>query len=91
MTQDNNMDERGIGWAVEHMHGGSRVRRRGWNGKGMHIALVKFAQLTEPHQSPGIGLAAISDFVAMRTAQGTVVPWLCSQSDLLARDWEPAE
>ena len=24
----------------------------------------------------------------MRTAQGTAIPWLCSQSDLLADDWE---
>jgi hypothetical protein len=25
--------------------------------------------------------------VAMKTAQGDVVPWLASQTDLLAQDW----
>jgi hypothetical protein len=28
--------------------------------------------------------------VVMRTADGEFVPWLCSQTDLLARDWEVA-
>lgn len=26
----------------------------------------------------------------MKTATGDVVPWLCSQTDLLATDWEVA-
>jgi hypothetical protein len=25
--------------------------------------------------------------VDMRTADGTIVPWLCSQTDMLANDW----
>ena len=29
----------GIGWAVKAMHNGQRVRRSGWNGKGMWIAI----------------------------------------------------
>ena len=29
--------------------------------------------------------------VDMKTADGYVVPWLCSQTDLLATDWEVAE
>jgi hypothetical protein len=29
--------------------------------------------------------------VDMKTAQGYVVPWLCSQADLLATDWELAD
>ena len=30
-------------------------------------------------------------YVAMKTAQGNVVPWLASQTDLLAEDWYIAE
>ena len=30
-------------------------------------------------------------YVYMRTAQGGLIPWLCSQADLLANDWEVAE
>ena len=69
-------DERGgIGWALRQLVAGATVARRGWNGRGMHLFYV----------------AAIDDwlpFVAMKTAQGPTVPWLCSQTDLLALDWE---
>jgi hypothetical protein len=27
-------------------------------------------------------------YIAMKTVQGTVVPWLASQTDMLAEDWE---
>jgi hypothetical protein len=30
-------------------------------------------------------------YVYMSTAQGDLVPWLCSQTDLLATDWEIVE
>lgn len=29
--------------------------------------------------------------VDMKTANGSIVPWLCSQSDLLATDWALTE
>jgi hypothetical protein len=29
----------GIGWAVEQMQDGQKVRRAGWNGKGMFVQL----------------------------------------------------
>lgn len=67
----------GIGWAVKEMHNGMRVTRPGWNGKGMWLALH--------FGSPGY-LA----YVYMQTATGDVVPWVCSQTDLLAMDWEIA-
>ncbi len=69
-----------IGWAVKHMQVGYRVRRTGWNGKGMWLAI------RNPEQTPE-GLP----YVFMRTAQGPTGPWLCSQTDLLAADWELAE
>lgn len=67
-----------IGWAVKQMHNGSRVTRAGWNGKNMWLAI----QL--PHQGADITLP----YVYMRTAQADLVPWLCSQTDLLAIDWQ---
>lgn len=30
-------------------------------------------------------------YVYMKTAQGGLIPWLCSQADLLATDWEIAD
>lgn len=72
----------GIGWAVEKMQDGARVRREGWNGKGMWLSLVRPATETLPFRLP---------YVEMFTAQGQLVPWLCSQTDLLADDWELAD
>lgn len=70
-----------IGWAVYKMQTGYRVRRRGWNGKGMWLELQvpdAFSKMTLP-------------YVFMKTADNQRVPWLCSQTDLLASDWELAE
>lgn len=83
----------GIGWAVEQMRRGARVRRRGWNSKGMFIFLVPGSRF-EVNREPLLSAFAIGTMldyqphVDMRTADGTIVPWLCSQSDLLALDWE---
>jgi hypothetical protein len=70
-----------IGWAVKELHNGRRVRRAGWNGKGMWLAL----------QVPDAQSKMTLPYVYMSTAQGDLVPWLCSQSDLLALDWELAD
>lgn len=75
-----------IGWAVNNMRSGLCVRRRGWNGKGMYLEYAPSATLRE---GTGEGDETLP-FVVMRTAQGDFVPWLCSQSDLLAYDWEVA-
>jgi hypothetical protein len=87
-----------IGWAVKQMHDGSHVRRAGWNGKGLWLALVTGAQWDlAPDLEPKLsnqgrrgedGYAYRGPFVAMRAADGMLVPWLCSQTDLLATDWE---
>jgi len=85
----------GIGDAVSAMRNGHRVRRKGWNGKGMWLALV-----TGDSWSAGLAKHPLDDredgklelpllpFVLMRTATGQPVPWLCSQTDLLANDYE---
>ncbi len=66
-----------IGQAVAALNNGHRVARKGWNGKDMWLSLK------EPHPSSEMTLP----YVFMRTAQGDYVPWLCSQTDLLANDW----
>lgn len=82
----------GIGWAVKEMQDGRRVRRHGWNGKGMWLAYVTadwsgaFSNSDDmPHDWAGY-----LPFIAMYTADKKLVPWLCSQVDLLASDWELA-
>jgi Protein of unknown function (DUF2829) len=66
-----------IGGAVKELNEGNRVARSGWNGKNMYLEL----------QIPDSNSKMTLPYVYMRTAQGELVPWLCSQSDLLATDW----
>ncbi len=68
----------GIGEAVKNLWDGRRVTRRGWNGKGMYLEL----QTPDEHSKMSL------PYVYMSTADGKLVPWTCSQTDLLATDWE---
>jgi hypothetical protein len=72
---------RTIGWAVKELDDGSRVRRAGWNGKGMWLEL----------QRPDANSKMTLPYVYISTPQGDLVPWVCSQTDLLATDWELAD
>lgn len=56
---------------------GARVAREGWNGKGMWIAL----QRPDEHSKMRL------PYLYMRTVGGDLVPWLASQTDMLAEDW----
>lgn len=67
-----------IGQAVEAMRAGKRVTRAGWNGRNMYLEL----QVPDAHSKMTL------PYVYMRTVQGDLVPWLCSQTDLLANDWQ---
>lgn len=67
-----------IGEAVEAMRDGEKVCRTGWNGKNMYLQLQVSDQMSK----------MTLPYVYMKTAQGDLVPWMCSQTDLLADDWE---
>ena len=82
-----------FGDAFTELHRGQKIERLGWNGKGMFIFLVHGSQF-EVNRPPLLGIypegtvITYQPHVDMRTADGTIVPWLCSQSDLLALDWK---
>jgi hypothetical protein len=68
------------------------VSRSGWNGKNMFLYLVPAnsypAQTGAAKRYWGEdGLVPYGAYIAMKTAQGNVVPWLASQTDILADDW----
>lgn len=83
-------DKLTFGLAVESLKKGLRVARSGWNGKGMWLGLVEGYDY-----NPDTGRAAVYalgcqklPWIGMKTADNCFVPWLASQTDMLAEDWE---
>ncbi len=81
-----------FGQALEELKKGEKVARKGWNGKGMFIYYVPkgaynpCTPIAETLVNDD-GLVEYSDYIAMKTTQNTVTPWLASQSDMLSDDW----
>ena len=85
-----------FGEAIHKLKAGSKVARNGWNGKGMFLYYVpanNYKAITEAAKSimDENGNVPYAAYIAMKTAQGYVVPWLASQTDVLAEDWVVVE
>ncbi|NVM91087.1 hypothetical protein FHT32_004751 [Variovorax sp. SG517] len=83
-----------FGDAIRHLKAGRRVARVGWNGKGMFLLRVKPDDDTMVPSLPAYSVLGVSDMVShclpwigMKTADNKLVPWLASQTDMLAVDW----
>ncbi len=70
--------------ALDRIKDGRQVVRSGWNGKNMFLFYVPVWTYTDGKQDNYRN----SPFIAMKTAGDDVVPWLASQTDILADDWE---
>lgn len=84
-----------FGEAIEALKAGSKVARSGWNGKGMFLYYVPANSYPASGNKLGTMTGIFPDdmvpygaYIAMKTAQDNVVPWLASQTDVLAEDWE---
>lgn len=69
--------------ALAKLKWGSSIARAGWNGKGMFLFLIPEWNYTDGKHDNYRNLP----FIAMKTADNKVVPWLASQTDILAGDW----
>ena len=70
-----------FGLAIEAMQQGKRVARTGWNGVGLWLEYIP---------AIGVDLAFIRMSYPVNSRaypEGARVPWLASQTDLLATDW----
>lgn len=78
--------------ALELARAGRAITRDGWNGQGM---FAYFVPASEYPAQTGIAQAFFGKeakvpyrgYLAIKTVQGDVVPWLPSQTDLQAEDW----
>jgi len=81
-----------FGQVISGLKEGKRFGREGWNGKDMFVFLVPGSHFTV-NRPPLLGIYPegtgidYRPHIDMKTAQGDVVPWVASQSDLLAEDW----
>lgn len=87
------MEQSDFSWALRLIKEGKKLQREGWNGKGMFIFLVP-GSIFKVNRAPLLGIYPegteinYHGHVDMRTADGMIVPWLASQTDLLAEDWQ---
>ena len=73
-----------FGYALNALKEGRKVAREGWNGKDMWL------ELQVPDENSKMTLPYIYiEYPAGHVAypEGCRVPWLASQTDLLANDW----
>jgi hypothetical protein len=84
-----------FGFAIEAMRAGLKLAREGWNGKGMFVFYVPPGRNQPTTMAAreffGGGMVPYREYIAMKTVDGEVVPWLASQTDMLAEDWGVVE
>lgn len=96
-----------FGLAIEVMKAGKRVARAGWNGKGMWLRLIQpygahpdnggdpsgsyFNPYFKASDNNIHAIGTMLPWVGMKTADNGFVPWLASQTDMLAEDWKVVE
>lgn len=77
------------------VHTGGKISREGWNGRGMYVAYQPgypdgIAINANTAQATGIPEGTVCKFrpyLMMKTVDGEFVPWVASQTDILAIDW----
>ena len=81
--------------ALRDLKNGFKVARTGWNGKGMFIFYNPMSIITVSEGRPLASALPVGTsvkclpYIMMKTANNafTIVPWLASQTDILADDW----
>jgi hypothetical protein len=81
-----------FGQALDLLRSNKKVSRENWNGKGMFIFLVPGSEF-KVNRPPLLGIypegtmIKYHSHIDMKTADNMIVPWLASQTDVLAEDW----
>lgn len=77
--------------AIEYLNVGCKVSRKGWNGKGMYIFLMKEDDLRKSlggKYEDCVVLPTIAMYTHDSSGRKAIlIGWLASQSDMLSDDW----
>ena len=76
-----------FGDAIKYLKRGLMVTRKGWNGKGMYLFKSPKLGCQIYSEYTGKEINDLQEFIVMKAADDTLVPWLASQTDVLAEDW----
>lgn len=76
-----------FGGALACLRLGNYVRRAGWNGKGLWLAM----QVPDKHSKMTLPYIYINYPADAANTPGARVPWVPSQTDVLAEDWVVVE
>lgn len=72
-----------FGSALESLKFGAKIYREGWNGKGLRLEI----QWPDEHSKMTLPYIYINYPDDAKTTPGARVPWVPSQTDVLADDW----
>ena len=75
-----------IGAMINVLKNGGKTARMGWNGSGIFLELQvpdEFSKMSEPYIYIDTTLLVTDNPIAIKGR----VPWLASQTDILATDW----
>lgn len=78
--------------ALRHLKHGSAVKRRGWDG--MFLVQVPGSRITVAAGRPlaehlPVGMQVdYQSHIDLVTTEGTMTPWTCSQTAMVAEDWD---
>ena len=81
-----------FGEALEALKLGSKISRASWNGTGMFLFYVPGSKF-KVNRHPLLGIypegteIQYRPHVDIKTVNNEIVPWICSQTDMLEDDW----
>ena len=75
-----------FGHAIRLMKQGKKMCRKGWNGKNIFIK-IQYPDKNSKMTGPYIYIDTTGLVTENEDAPKTRVPWLASQTDMLAEDW----
>ena len=76
-----------FGEALTGLKAGKAMARRGWNGKGIFIK-AQFPDENSKMTAPYIYIDSSGLQTSNPDAPKNCVPWLASQTDMFAEDWQ---